>query len=535
MRKNFIFICALFLVVSCTSDRDTSSKLRVMLLKQDYKSAEDFAMSNDFYDEKRNVLLKELERGNIFYLEGKYKQAFLHLYQAKQISDELYTTSISKKIVATAISTQLDNYYGERYERSLIRFYLSLVNYNLYITGKYEAYKDQNGNKIPEQKLTENERRQHLSVARANVLEWDSLLTSYKNELAGESTYKRDLTQKIWAAYIHKQMGSSNDKQIALQLYKDAKDTLLKNYNLYPTFNDKSDDFDKNYSKLAHLPIAEVQKKYVSPTIFANDLIAFIDKEIAQMESRRDENLVVLVKDGILNKKKAKRVVIGFGISEAALRSREKGDVDIIPIVYPATQLGVLYGDPFLLTLGLTAPTFEFEVPSVPDYVNNAVLTGILSKNGKEVSRFPIVITNPLNDIAQKEINDKFAGQIVKTAGITITKHIAAIIAAKVAYNAMINQKMNPLIALISTMGTYKAATMAINASAEADLRNWSSLPYNIRFGTANVPQGEYDFTIKAHYVRENKDDIFYKHPSKVVIKGEQNFLDLNIGWKEQK
>ncbi|MDR3290226.1 MAG: hypothetical protein LBT02_03000 [Rickettsiales bacterium] len=498
MKKKILILS--FLLISCAGkDRDTSSKLRVILEKGDYIEAEKFSADTKFYDEERNDLLRVMEKGTIYYLQKKHKEALENFYLAKEISDNLFTVSISKKIASTTISTSIDNYYGEKYERSLIRFYLSLIHYNLY---------------------KETNDRKHLTSARANVLEWDSLLNSYKAEDEGKSTYKSDITQKVWAAFIHKEVGTNNDKQIALQLYKDAKDVLFKNYNAYPTYNNKAKDFDDDFKKLSKLPIEKVKKDYVDNTIFAKNLIDFLDKEIKLLQQKKDNNLIIVLKDGLINHKKAKRVVIGFNDK---YRTKTQ-DVDEISLILPLTTLATIRGDPILMVLGLLAIEFSFEVPSVPEYVNNMNLEGILYKNGIEISRFPLIITSPINDIAQKEINDKFTSQLIKTATTTVAKHVAAIIMAKGIYNATLKQ--GKIWANLAAMASYKGASMAINKSAEADLRYWSSLPYNIRIGETNVPNGEYDFVVNASYLTEKKEYEIYRE--KLNVKG-KTFKDLNI------
>lgn len=71
------------------------------------------------------------------------------------------------------------------------------------------------------------------------------MLSTYKKELAGKSGYKDDLISKVWGAFIHEQFDNFENRQIALQLYKDAKTVLLKNYSVYPTFNKKNKAFEK--------------------------------------------------------------------------------------------------------------------------------------------------------------------------------------------------------------------------------------------------------------------------------------------------
>ena len=106
---------------------------------KNYNEALKIVNNDDFFSEERSELLNKLEKGTTYYLKNDYFQAMQYFKEAREISDNLYTISIKKKL-ASILNANLDNYYGEIYERSLLRFYESLIHYNLYQTGKYEAY-----------------------------------------------------------------------------------------------------------------------------------------------------------------------------------------------------------------------------------------------------------------------------------------------------------------------------------------------------------------------------------------------------------
>src|SRR5690606_2673265 len=140
MNQKLSFFFLFFLVVSCASHKKNYKELKNFTEKEDYARAIELIKSDEFYPEERSRLLKYLELGTIFYLKGDYYQAFQNFDLASDLSDKLFTVSVSKKITSTVLSDNLDNYYGEKYERSLIRFYQALVHYKLYQTGSYEAY-----------------------------------------------------------------------------------------------------------------------------------------------------------------------------------------------------------------------------------------------------------------------------------------------------------------------------------------------------------------------------------------------------------
>ena len=85
-------------------------------------------------------------------------------------------------------------------------------------------------------------------------------------KLANKPAYKSDIIAKLFGAFIYETNGNNEDKQIALQLYKDAKTVLFRYYNNYPTFNTKSEDFTKNFKKFPKMNINEIEKKFVNET-----------------------------------------------------------------------------------------------------------------------------------------------------------------------------------------------------------------------------------------------------------------------------
>ena len=79
---------------------------------------------------------------------------------------------------------------------------------------------------------------------------------------------------------------SRNDNQIAYQLYKDAKEVLFKNYNAYPSLNNKFKEFKKDYQKLPKMDQKVVKEKYVAPTSFARSIEQFLNYKILSLAKK---------------------------------------------------------------------------------------------------------------------------------------------------------------------------------------------------------------------------------------------------------
>ena len=112
--------------------------------------------------------------------------------------------------------------------------------------------------------ISPQEARSYLQKARAEVVGWNSYLEKVKHNRLGKSVFKQDMLQHVFGGFIHEQMKTSADRQIALLLYKKALDVLHKNYNSYSLYNKQNKKFIKDFKKLPNLSRSEVEKIYRS-------------------------------------------------------------------------------------------------------------------------------------------------------------------------------------------------------------------------------------------------------------------------------
>ena len=519
--KRFSFVLICILVSSCAStrkNRDAQKELKRLTSNGKITKAIELVKGDGFFPEKRSLLLKKLELGSLYYLKGSYYQSVRTFDAAKELSDKLYTESLSKALKAAISNANQDNYYGEKYERSMLRFYLALVHFNIYIHGKYEAYslfeKLDNGKlrekKIPEKILSNKERRQHLFSARAMILEWDSLLENYKELHKGKSTYKTDLMAKILGAFIHEQIGTRADKNIAKQLYKDAKKVLFKNYNLYPTYNSKHESFSKNYSNFPKMGKNKIKKNYVVETSYAKGLLEFIDLRLKDLRKRKKDNLKIILKDGFIAAKKAKKVDFPLPMFRLGYISGKETSL----FVFTLEMLAISQG---------TKPSISYELPDIEKKNQEAEYYAVIrDEKDKEVSRAKIYLVNPVSDIAWKTLDNKTSSLNRKIGTRVALKHVAAILAAYRIYKAK-PDAFGKLAAGLS----YAAANKGIAASELVDLRFWSTLPHNIRMGSLKLQENKkYKLLIEV----VNGKSKYYTYQQDIEIsKGKVKTIDLNL------
>lgn len=501
LKKYLTIFIALFLFSACAGtvkNREMCGKLAENVKSKKYDEALKNIKHKDFYPQENSKLLKNLEIGTVYYLRGDYYQALKYFEKSKKISDELYTISIKKKL-ASGWDANLDEYYGERYERSLIRFYISLINYNIYQKGFYEEYIDEKDNIISRKDLGDSERNFHLGYARSSVIEWDSLLQTMQNESLGESVYKNDMMAKIWGAFIHSEFNTSNDRQISLQLYKDADELLLRGYNMYPIFNKNSYQFNKDFRKLPNITFQELYKNYIDETKYSKELREFITRNRKNLEKYKKDNVVVLVKDDLISPKSVKTFEIPFPLTSFGPQGSD---------LYEFARL--------VMSTKENMPYVVIEFPEIKSRsVVNKYKASVFNSNNDIVAETDLTLLEPLSDIAKKTLDDNSTS--IKAAIISriTAKYIAAVASAYAVYS------QGGTIAQLSAMAMFATSAKVINESSRADIRYWTTLTSDIQMGGLRLENGGYRVEISM-----NNKKIFEKNIK--IEKGKTNFIDIN-------
>lgn len=501
MKRFLSIFCVLFILSSCATmqEREFRTKIAENVKNKNYEEALKFAKDENFYKSEKSKLLKKLEIGTIYYLDGKYYQALKSFEQAKKISDDLYTISVSKKI-SSIWDENMDNYYGEKYERSLIRFYLSLINYNLYKQGYYEEYLDDKKVKVEKKELSDTEKNFHLNYTRSLIIEWDSLLKSYQAETGGEPVYKNDMIAKVWGAFIHSEFENSTDKQIAIQLYKDGDELLLRNYNMYPIYNNKAKSFNDNFKQLPNITYQELVNQYIDETQYAKDLKVYLNRNINNLSRFKKDNLVIVLKDNLVSPK----------------------TVDTIKVPIPIALFGNSYSqmEAFIRLIMLTEngmPYAEIELPKIETVKDVKIYKFVvLNEAGEEVAKSDLAMIEPISDIAKKTLDDKIGMIRTKIIARVGAKYAAAAISAYALYN------QDNDFAKIGALTIFAGSAKAINESSRADTRYWTTLFSDLQMGGAILNIGKYKLVIYDGYKSIVEKQFEIKN-------GETTFIDLNI------
>ena len=486
---------------------------RSLYQTKQYDQALVFLKSKKIQKDTDSKILWLMERGIIQHAKGDYLASIATFNKAKQLARKMFTVLISKKIKGQLTNENYDYYYARRLDRSLIEYYLVLNHLILHFNQK-----DPKGD--------------HLSKARAEVLSWDSLIKEFKDETQGKSVFKIDLLAKIFGAFVHEIVGSRNDLNTALILYKDARKYLFRNYNIYKTFNSKASKFKKKFSELPKMKKKVIQTKYVASTKFSSDLDLFLKEKIYRLtvkispgkkkrirkqlgfnkkqadsldKLKRNGSLFISFHNGIVPEVVAQKHYYGFRplIGDSSGARFLKGLSAAVLTIFIANKLklypppGKYYGPGHDLGVQMTHAItndigFGFEMPKVNNSkIEKGLFVVIRDLKGVEVLRKPIPVVNPIGDILAEIIAEESVSRFVKTASRVGLKYLSAIAIAYGTYQTFGGAQRETLALNAALLGFY-SASKTIELSEQADTRFWTTVPHNVRLVELSLPYGSY-------------------------------------------
>lgn len=469
---------SLFLILclgACGHTGKEHAKIIELVRQGNIPAARQMAENDDFYTDEPSLLVRYFELGSMHYLNGEYYQALQNFDKAHKLSKELYTKSVSKSVAATIAGDGLQAYGGEKYELSLLRFYQSLTHYKLYEQGYYEAYEvkeDDQIKKIDKKELSESEKRRHFTAARAAILDWNSLLTTYTNETNDKNAFTQDMLAKTWGAEFHDIYGTSGDRQIARQLYKDTQKLLTSVYASYPSYQTEQADQLKKYAN----------KK-------GKDLYA---------KPSEKENVKFILKAGLITPKVAEKVDFVIPIQAFLAAGSSDNLVSCLGAILPGQRI-------------------SFEIPEVrkPEKLKEYELV-VFNDQKKQIKSVPMVLTAPVSETAYKEYKNKQKSLIAEKSARLSAKYASAVVAACALYDK------NDALKWLASYATFAGSVKLIEASEYADVRYWGLLPNAVFQQSLSLKKGAYTGEIRSDGKKLNSFSFTVKNSRPVLI-------DLNI------
>ena len=536
-------LCVSLASCSKAGYRANQARLSGLYKTQRYQYAENFVVGDTFLPSKNDVLLKNLELGTAYLSNDKTCDAIGFFNKASNIVQEQYTKSL-KDDIATGVDATDGIYYGQTYEKSLLNFYKSLANYKVYNEGvcrvlipkkpdgqtkeqqkndtlgqKQDNNKDSEPQKKDDNKtnfasansqthiLTEQEKNVYLNASKASIMYWDSWMKGRKIE-SNDQLYMDDLLLKLWGAFIHEQSGTSSDIQIAKQLYKDAINVARVRYAIYKTFNGGNTDFIKHIKE----PATRMQYLEKNNTYFA-DIENYANNQLKRLNSGKQANFAVLLQDNVVAEKVAKKETHPLNIATLALA-----------------------GNVATFAAGLLSNSFEFEKPVISSYDNNYKYYYSLWNGKQKVLERPIVLAEPVVDMAYENLQEKIDGIVLKTQAKVTAQMVAGILAAWASYAGM--STVDDTLAMVAAIGVFAGYSKLIENAGIVDTRQWVSLPANIFMATDNIKSGKYTLKIvkrqnalntpvKAGIVNTAQEQLVYQKP--IEIGKKMTFIDIRI------
>lgn len=543
MKLNKAFVSPLLLVAvtagcSKAGYRVNQAKMADLYAKKDYASVKKITTNKNFLPEKENILLKNLEQGNA-YLYNNNACSALHFYnKANQIATDQQTKSI-KDGLKTTITEEDGIYYGQTYERSLLNFYTSLANYKIYESGicdkseiKEEQVKKENNKKdINDNKklnndtndennktqdkndkskikqLSEQEKTSFLRASRANILFWDSWIKGRKIE-NNDRMYSDDLLLKLWGAFIHEQINTTADLQIAKQLYKDAQNVAKNRYVVYRDFNNQNRSFiEKIDNKLQR------EKNIEKDNTYTKDIIEYTNRQIQRVNKKQNANIAIMVHDDVVSLKKTEKSISPVGVGALAL-------------VPNATLMSSVLG----------VNTLEYEKPVIKEKNLDYKYYYSIWKNDKKITEKPLILAEPISNIAYENLREKINGIILSTQA-KVAKQVAIALGASYAtYIGM--SAIDETLGQVSALGVYLGYSKVIQNAGIVDTRQWVSLPSNIFIALDNISSGKYKLQIVRRknainqpvdkgIVNSKQEEVVYSKD--VEITNKTTFIDIRL------
>ncbi len=153
-----------------------------------------------------NHLLYLLDYGLMSHLAGRYEESIKTFEEAKNVYDQLYTTSISKEVATWLINDNMAPYRGEDFERVMINIFQSL---NFVALGNIE---------------------EALVEARDVDVKLSVINRQYKPDQ--KNVYKEDAFARLLMGILYEQNGTGDDLNDAFISYKKAVDIYENDYHI---------------------------------------------------------------------------------------------------------------------------------------------------------------------------------------------------------------------------------------------------------------------------------------------------------------
>ncbi|HXH32167.1 MAG TPA: hypothetical protein VNJ01_15285 [Bacteriovoracaceae bacterium] len=519
VKSHLLILSLLFILGACASRLANQMKAyREAYQSGDYDKAEKLLEKSALKKKTNSKLLWHLEKGTVSLAKGDENDAIANFQTSLDLIDQLYTTKLGSKAASLFVNDASDEFYGASYERSYAHYFLTKAYYARYL---------KSDNKLD------------LQGARGTILAWDSYFTQLQRSASAKTLYHTDLMLKVFGGVVHEISEVKNDKQIALQLYKDALKILDQEGGIFSLFNSKHVDYVKAYEtsiKTQQAPPANLYQKtnaYQDLKDFLHYKMLSLTKDVRGSEFQNlsktlaasksvlkkiadgPTNVVVVLEEGLIPSKVGKP--FNFGLRGAAKSVKNPAASAFIATVgtevvtaFAMNKLGMAPTQTtgpgsFLFAhsvtrLAVQEAAVEFELPMIEEVpVVQRLELFVLSEEGVIVDHHPLPVVSENGDIARVVLEEDVVSKYVKTGTRVAVRHLVAIVGAMQVYNGIARSNAGGFIAQTAAMGTYVAAAKGIASLEKADTRHWRTLPQALRMSEFKLAPGKYQVAVAAY------------------------------------
>ena len=178
---NLLFIIPIILLFNgCVSYSSKATKFRKLTVERDYEGALKALESTGISTKKNDIVLYNMEKGMLLYLDKNYDEAPTAWEKASRRSEELYTISLSREAASMLVNDSVTDYEGSRFERLMLPMFSSL---------SFMAEKD-------EQKARVEVKKAYNVMGTLNSDDWND----------EKSTFPRDSFAHYFSAFVYESL-----------------------------------------------------------------------------------------------------------------------------------------------------------------------------------------------------------------------------------------------------------------------------------------------------------------------------------------
>jgi len=529
------FLCLVLLITGCAQKtRKEHASLRNFFEKKEFSSALYDLEKSSIKSEKKNRLLYLMEKGNILFYQGNYKEASDIYVEANELVDRLYTKSIREKLASSILNDTGETFYASVFERSLLYYYQAMSYYHLHLSGKYTREVKQDDGKVLTEEilLTDAQRKKIKNQIRSTLLAWDTFFKDVQRMKGIKTFLKDDIVSKVIAAKLHYYLGSKRDKEIALQLYKDARNILIKVGPAFKTFNKDFKAYNLELKKVYNGKLSRKKLKSKNLTSAYQKTLSYFDyrilgitKEIRsynykrtlkklkptkaiikRLKSEKNQKVSLLLEVGHLNQLEGKDYSLNLKTAlENVKNPTSKALINGIgiPILtyFAMGPLGLgyashhgnvtMYSSHNAGTAIVKEVGVEFELPYVAESNDHDRFNINIYQGEKLVQTSPLNMVSSLTDMAFINSQEMIENGFTKRSLRVGVKYAVAIAAAYGTYKK-VQESAGELFAKPAALTQFLVSSKAIKESEKADARHWSLLPSSLLTLDLDLKPGNY-------------------------------------------